>query len=355
MDAGDQDLERYLTELGARAEDIREALASGTVGALALDVALRSGGDATGGRVPFSQAASHVGLEPEQAAELWRAMGFPDPLVSEATLSVAEVSTLAFLATMANSKFGVDATTQMARVIGGAAAQIAEAAADAFRVHEEMPRRDAGQPYPEVLQATVRSASELVPQLDAVLATALRAHLVAVSRSAWALDPERATITRERTVGFADLVDFTPRARVLSPAALADAVSRFESRVGDVVARFEGRVVKLIGDEAMFVVSDPAKGCELALELKSTLAADAQLPAVRIGLAAGPVVSRSGDYYGDTVNLAARLVKLAEPGDVLVSEALFTAGRGSMAFEAVQALELKGYEGPVAAYRLLPI
>ena len=351
MEAGDQDLDRYLTGLGASSEQLREALASGTVGSLALDLVLRSGGEA----IRFSTAAARVGLSLEKAAALWRALGFPDPRAPEAKLSPAELRTLALLARVTDSTFGFDGTTQLARVIGASAAQIAEAAADAFRVHVEMPSRDQGQPYHEVLQSTVQIASELLPELDVALAAAVRAHLVVVSRSTWALDPDRATITRERTVGFADLVDFTGRARILSPAALAHALSRFESQVGDVVARFEGRVVKLIGDEAMFVVSDPAKGCELARELGSTLAGDPQLPSVRIGVAAGPVVSRSGDYYGDTVNLAARLVKLAKPGEVLVSESLFASAGGSVSFEAIESLELKGYEHPVPAYRLLPI
>ncbi len=354
MGVSDPDLERligYLTDQGAGADEIQQAAASGTLGTLALDIALRSGG----ATVPFSVAAAEVGLEPEHAAELWRALGFPDPIASEAMLSPSEVRTLAFLAGAANGMLGMDATTQLARVIAGSAAQIAETAVDAFRVHQEMPRRKAGQRYSEAVQENVRAASELVPGLASVITETLRAQLVAVSRATWALDAEDATITRQLTIGFADLVDFTPRARVLSPTALARALSRFESAVAEVIGRFDGRVVKLIGDEAMFVVSDPAKGCELALELGSTLAADRQLPPVRIGVAAGPVVSRGGDYYGDTVNLAARLVKFAAPGEVLVSEALFAAGGATVSFEAVESLELKGYEGPVAAYRLVPI
>ncbi len=341
----------FLIDQGADAEELHDAVASGTLGTLALDIALRS--ERT--TIPFSAAAAEAALTAEQAARLWRALGFPDPVAAGAMLTPSEVSALAFMGRMANGSMGLEATTQLARVIGGSTAQIAEATVDVFRIHEEMPRRHAGQAYPEAVQENVRMAAELVPELGSVIAQTLRAQLVAVSRTNWALDSERATITRERTVGFADLVDFTPRARVLSPTALAHALGRFESQVGDVVARFEGRVVKLIGDEAMFVVSDPARGCELALELGSTLSADPELPPVRIGVAAGPVVSRSGDYYGDTVNLAARLVKLAAPGEVLVSEALFAAGSRSVSFEAVQALELKGYEGRVAAYRLGPI
>ena len=50
---------------------------------------------------------------------------------------------------------------------------------------------------------------------------------------------------------------------------LAAMVSRFETQVGEIVGRFRGRVVKLIGDEAMFVVDDRTRGCDLACSLGS--------------------------------------------------------------------------------------
>ena len=112
--------------------------------------------------------------------------------------------------------------------------------------------------------------------------------------------------------------------------------------------------MKLIGDEAMFIVADPIAACELALELTRTLAEDPRLPAVRTALAAGPVVSHHGDYFGDVVNLAARLVKAAQPGEVLVSASVAESDRGSQAleFDAAEPLPLKGYDQPVHAYRL---
>jgi adenylate cyclase len=160
-----------------------------------------------------------------------------------------------------------------------------------------------------------------------------------------------ATVTRERAIGFVDLVDYTSRARMLAPAELAATIGRFELLVGDLVGRAGGRLVKLIGDEAMFVIGDPGAACELALELHRALAADPQGPQARIGLSAGPVVSHRGDYYGDVVNLAARLVKMAEPGGVLVSSTLASALDG-WSLTAVEAPPLKGYAEAVTAYRL---
>jgi class 3 adenylate cyclase len=75
-----------------------------------------------------------------------------------------------------------------------------------------------------------------------------------------------------------------------------------------------GRVVKLIGDEAMFMVEDPLAACALA----SAMVERSPHP-VRVGLACGPAVALHGDYYGPTVNLAARLVTAASPSTVVVS------------------------------------
>jgi adenylate cyclase len=182
----------------------------------------------------------------------------------------------------------------------------------------------------------------------------LRAHVLAVARSTWTPDESASIVTRERTVGFADLVGYTRSARALSPAQLAEAISRFESHVADVVSRAGGRVVKLIGDEAMFVIDDGVKACELASELVRALSADPQLPQVRIGLAAGPVVAHHGDYYGDVVNLAARLAKIAEPGEVLVSKSLADRLPGHIAFDSIHTPPLKGYDEGVEVFQLVP-
>jgi class 3 adenylate cyclase len=344
-------LERYLIAQGAEPEELREAAETGTFGALALELALRSPGE----RVPFEDAVRRAGLDPAEAAALWRALGFPDPLQSSTSLGESGIETLQILGEFGR-RLGTETTLQLARVIGGAVALIAEALVDTFRLKVEMPQRDAGEPYSEVVEDYAAAAAVAIPALGLAITDALGAHMVAVSGSAWGLDSEQATVTRERTVGFADLVGYTASARGSSPALLADTISRFEGHVAEVVARFGGRVVKLIGDEAMFIVSDPVAACELAVELNRSIAGDGQLPSVRVALAAGPVVSHHGDYYGDVVNLAARLVRAAQPGEVLVSAPVADSDPGSRAleFEAAGPLPLKGYDEPVDAYRLAP-
>jgi class 3 adenylate cyclase len=339
---------RFLVEQGATAAELSEAESTGTLGPLALELAVRTPGE----RITFADAAAAAGLELDYAAALWRALGFPDPLVEpHPELTGGEVDTLKLLAGMAGPVFGQDTTLQLARVIGGSVAQIAEAIVDAFRISEEMPRRDSGEATSIIVEDYARMAGAMIPLLGRAITDTLSAHLVSVARAGWALDAERITITRERVIGFVDLVEFTSRTRLLAPAELAATVGRFETLMADLVARAGGRLVKLIGDEAMFVVGEATAACRLALDVHAALAKDPGGPRARIGLAAGPVVSHRGDYYGDVVNLAARLVKVAAPGGVLVSAPLAKALTG-WTVTSVEVPPLKGYDEPVPAYRL---
>jgi len=348
MDDDTDRLVRYLTRVGATRGDLDEAAENGSLGALALELALRGPGEL----VAFQEAAARAGLELGEAAAMWRALGFPDPLSSPTTLWPSQVDALCVLAELGRTGLGSETTLQLARVIGGCVSLLAEAMVDAFRTKVELPRRMAGEPYSEVVEDYVRAAPLQLSALNRALGDLLRSHVVGVSRSRWAPDVSQATVTRERTVGFADLVGYTSNTRLLSPPDLADAISSFESHVGDAVSSRGGRVVKLIGDEAMFVVEEGQAACELALELTRALEADARLPAVRIGIAAGPVLSHHGDYYGEVVNLAARLVKAAEPGEVLVSESIACELSDAIGREAVRTPPMKGFEQGVPAFRL---
>jgi class 3 adenylate cyclase len=104
--------------------------------------------------------------------------------------------------------------------------------------------------------------------------------------------------------------------------------------------------VKLIGDEAMFVIEDPARACDVALGL-----IDTSPHAVRVGLAHGTVVALYGDYYGETVNLAARLVAAAEPSTVAVSDSVRRLAGDAFTFAALPARSLKGFGDPVVFHQ----
>jgi adenylate cyclase len=121
------------------------------------------------------------------------------------------------------------------------------------------------------------------------------------------------------------MVGFTLLSQHLSDAELATVVRRFEEISHDIVTRLGGRVVKMIGDEVMFVVASVADAARIGLDLADAYADDDLLSDVRVGLALGPILLRDGDYFGPTVNLAHRIVNIGNPGTVLMSDEFHSA------------------------------
>ena len=115
----------------------------------------------------------------------------------------------------------------------------------------------------EVLEPVASEAGGFLPMFPAVLEQVWRRHLqVAARRRLLRGDVEDGP---GLVVGFADLVGFTALAQQVSDAELAEVVDQFERLAYDVVVAGGGRVVKMIGDEVMFLVDDPvARGRDRA-------------------------------------------------------------------------------------------
>src|SRR5207249_5231579 len=106
-------------------------------------------------------------------------------------------------------------------------------------------------------------------------------------------------------------------------ADLAATVARLVQRSS---VKHGGKPIKCLGDGVMFYVGDPGPGVRAALQMVDGLAA-AGLPPAHVGLHAGPVLFQEGDYFGQTVNLTARIADYARPGEVLVTQAVADASR----------------------------
>jgi class 3 adenylate cyclase len=124
---------------------------------------------------------------------------------------------------------------------------------------------------------------------------------------------------------FTDMVGYTVLSQHLGDQKLAEVVSRFEQLAHDIVTGLGGRVVKMIGDEAMFVVPEVVDAANIGLALSEAYADDDLLSDVRVALAVGPVLVQDGDYYGPVVNLASRLVGIAHLRIVLISDEVHAA------------------------------
>ena len=339
-DATDRlELIRYVMTRGATLQDVAAAT---NLGELALDLNLRPRGSLTLGQVVASTR-----LEWATAQRLMTAVGLstdPDLLITD-----DEAATVRLLASVSTDLLGQEATMQLARVAGNTMARVAETLVGVFRLQVELPRRAAGTPYADVVKEYSSFTQTLLPAFVSTLDAVLRRQIVAVSERMWSTDIERSAVTLHRTVGFVDLVGYTSTSASLSVRELTDVLIEFDERTFEVVARGRGQIVKTIGDEAMFVTEHAADACRIALDLVD--ASGGQLPPVRVGLATGEMVSVFGDLYGPEVNLAARLVAVADPSTAVVSEQV-RSGTTRFRFELLPALTLKGFPDQTTAYRL---
>jgi len=109
--------------------------------------------------------------------------------------------------------------------------------------------------------------------------------------------------------------------------------------------------VKWLGDGVMFHFREPGPGVRSALEMIDALQG-AGLPPAHVGIHSGTVLFQGGDYFGQTVNLAARIADYARPGEVLVSRAVADAQQDEqVAFVEIGEVELKGVAGTTELLR----
>jgi adenylate cyclase len=127
---------------------------------------------------------------------------------------------------------------------------------------------------------------------------------------------------------FADLVGFTALAEIEGdPRALAVALE-LQRRTGGLLMNHGAEQVKAIGDGLMLRCRRPAPAVTLGLRMVEIME-EPGFPPVRVGIHTGPALRSGGDWYGRTVNVAARLCAVAPAGQVLISEAT-RAGAGRM-------------------------
>jgi adenylate cyclase len=335
----------HLQQVGADPEAVAAAKEAGRLGALVVEVA------ATGGRgIPFDQAVADTALDPAQATTLWRALGFPDATAapSQLLLQDDDVQMLTLMSMTATDLLGEPATLRLARIIGEATSKVGDAVVGAFRERVEAPSRLAGAPYAETVSTYAALVSSALPGLQDAVAACVRRHVVQAAASSWSLPAGEAQPRRDLVVAFVDLTGWTALSRAASHSALARLVQQFEDLVATCAAGQRTRVVKFMGDGAMVVGEDATAVCRFGLDLVAAAVVNELLPPVRVGIAGGAVLPSGGDFHGAPVNLAARLVAVAEPSQVLVAEDVRAAAIG-IAFGQSHVVELRGLLDPMHA------
>lgn len=266
-----------------------------------------------------ADVSSLASVDPEFPRRLWRALGFANARDEDVVFNENDVDAVRRMTALVRDGLINEHTAiGIARAIGRSTDRMSmwllQLISDMMLVDEgfEVDTERAA----DVAERMVAVSEHLVPLIEYV---SRRNIANSISRMVADAEPE-SHVGVVRTVGFADLVNFTQRVKSMSERDLALLVIRFETIVSDVVAQNDGAVVKTVGDEVLFTHRTIHGGAEIAFDLLAAVEADPMLGKIRVGVATGRVLARQGDVYGNTVNRAARLTSHASPGEILVDE-----------------------------------
>jgi adenylate cyclase len=244
------------------------------------------------------------------------------------------------------------------RVYGDSLRRIAEAEAAWWNSEVEVAMVESGMTEGEMLQAQADLGSEMTPLIEQTLLALYHGQQehtwsqVFVEHVEGALEAAGLYRRLERppAMCFLDLTGYTRLTEELGDEAAADLATRLATLVRRSAREHGGTPVKWLGDGVMFYFRDPADAVQAAVEMVEVVGRNG-LPPAHVGVHAGPVIFQEGDYFGRTVNLAARIADYARPGEVLVSqEVVDAAAGGSVSFTEIGPVELKGVSGSLRLY-----
>jgi adenylate cyclase len=263
---------------------------------------------------------------PERTRALWRALGFVDPAPDEVRFTETDVDALRLSQRLASDEMiGAGITESVARTVGQAMSRLAEAqtqiVTEQLAADPELAKLAQEHPEEMVRQVSERF-SHLLPELEWLISYAWRRHMLAAVQRAVA-GAARDLSDHTTAIGFCDIVGYTSAVRDMTSKDLSELVATFEGSASDIVVAHDGRVVKTLGDEVMFMVTDPLQAALIGLALSDAFGQDDGLvPPVRVGLAYGATLAHGGDIFGPVVNLASRCTGIARPGSVVADREL---------------------------------
>ena len=337
----------WLLERGVTVEQIRDAYQP------MLIASNRYLGD-DGTRLSARQISAEAGIDLDLLRRVQRASGLPrvdDPDAAVHTRVDGEGAVLAekFL----RLGFDEDQIVLVVQVITEGLTRAAEVMRYAALAAVSEP----GASELDVAKRTEALLREVAPLLGPLIDNMMRMQLLHVMETEAVTTGERAEGiplpgAREVTFGFADLVGFTKLGEVVAPEDLERLAHQLTDLARE-VAEPPVRYVKSIGDEVMLVSTDPVAMLDAMLSLVDATEAVEGFPRLRVGMATGLAVSRAGDWFGGSVNLASRVTGASRPGAILAAESTREAigEHDRFAWSFAGARRLKGIKDEVKLFR----
>jgi adenylate cyclase len=340
-----------LERAGLPLEGIAAAVQDGTLSFSFLDVPVYDRFAGLSGTT-FQQLSAETGVPLELLTVVREAVGFAEPGPDD-TVREDELTVVPLIQLQLAKGFRPMAIERWLRVCGDSLRRIAETEASFWDSEVEMPLLASGMTESEMLQAQADLGSQMSPLIEEILVAIYRGQQehawsqVVVEHVEGALDAAglHRRLERPPALCFLDLTGYTRLTEERGDEAAAELAARLARLVRQCSQEHGGTPVKWLGDGVMFYFREPAAAVLAALEMVEAVGRH-DLPPAHVGIHAGPVVFQDGDYFGRTVNLAARIAEYARPGEVLVSqEVVDAAGAAPVSFVEIGPVELKGVPG----------
>jgi adenylate cyclase len=302
----------------------------------------------------YRQLSTEAGLSLELLQAVRESMGFARPdsddPVHEEVLDVVPVLKVALDA-------GADpvAVERLVRVWGESMRRITEAASTFYHDQIEVPLLRSGMTEAQVLLEANEAVAAGIPYLDRALVAVYHGQ----SEHTWLANVVESvegtlerlglhhTVAEPSAMCFLDLSGYTRLTDERGDEAAAEMAAVLAGLVQRSASEHGGRAVKWLGDGVMMYFTQPDRAVLSALDLADRVPA-AGLPQTHTGIDAGPVIFQDGDYFGRTVNTAARIAAHAGPGQVLVSDRVVASTRDpAIRFVDLGLVELRGLPKPI--------
>jgi adenylate cyclase len=304
----------------------------------------------------FQQVSDRTGIPLELLTVIREAVGMASPSPDE-RLREDEMAIVRFVELQLSEGFRRVAIERVLRVQGDSTRRIADAEAAWWNSEVIEPAVAANADPAEISDAelTDRIAPVMEGSVVAMYhihqARAWTANIIEGFEGLMAKAGIRSRLDRLPAVCFLDITGYTQLTQERGDDEAADLASKVARSAQRVCVQRGGKTIKWLGDGVMFYFDDPAQGVRAALEMLDGLAA-AELPPAHVGVHAGPILFQEGDYFGQTVNLSARIADVAKAGEVMVSQAAVNASGGDgFVFRDIGPVALKGVSGTLHLFR----
>jgi adenylate cyclase len=303
--------------------------------------------------VSARQIEADGGLSVAEIERMIEAFGLPAPDPDQPAFSQEEAEVFARLKEL-EDVFPADVAVQVARVYGRLLARIAQTELQIFRVYVVPRLRAAGRDPERTLEATRDAFEALLPLSDPLIKGVHRRwleHELAQEAVLTAESDGRLPGAVDVSFLFCDLKDFTAFADSHGDTAAVTAIDSFAETVTH-ERGLEFRFMKALGDGFMLAYNDPCAAVRAGARIIRSMQLP-RTPRVHASVHRGVAIVREGDYFGASVNLAARLLNAADRDELIATRSVVESCEEEFGWEPIGQRRVRGVAELVDVYRLL--